>query len=256
MSSSLRGKISICIALIMFSSCLFMLGIYFRIDRQEKNKVEVDNPMSAEYVEYIPSIVYDEVETTTATTTTAATTTTTANANNVEAKPQRVETTTKAKATTTTAATTTTTPATTQCDPEPGPGFQEEVSTSDISYTQRDLDMMAKVICQEAGGESDYIRIRVANVIINRALSRNFPSTIYSVLTAPKQYACAAYGWPKWATQDIVDQCYDVALRSINGERPFPENVVYQAGFRQGSGVYEVCESCLPGGDTFYFCTE
>ena len=124
----------------------------------------------------------------------------------------------------------------------------EQLSKS--SYTEDDLFYLAAAVCREAGGSSEEIQLLVANVVINRVDSSLFPNTIYGVLTQRKQYGTMwKYGisFPKWADQDIQNQCYSVARRILDGERVCPANVVFQAEFKQGSGVYKQF-------DGFYFC--
>lgn len=130
-----------------------------------------------------------------------------------------------------------------------------------VSYTQAELDFMAAAICQEAGGESRYIKVRVANVMVNRVISDSYPDTVEGVLTDRKfgkQYDLytgnGGRNFPDWATEEIKAECYDVARSVLSGEeRPFPEKVLFQAAFSQGSGTYEHCDSVL-GGKGYYFC--
>ena len=53
--------------------------------------------------------------------------------------------------------------------------------------------------------------------------------------------------FPSWADQETIDHCYDVARRILEGERFCPDNVLFQAEFEQGSGIYKQF-------DGFYFC--
>ena len=132
----------------------------------------------------------------------------------------------------------------------------EDVITEDItelsklSYTEDDLFYLAAAICREAGGASEEIQLLVANVVINRVNSSIYPDTIYGVLTQRMQYGTMwKYGisFPKWANQKIKDQCYSVARRVLEGERFCPENVLFQAEFKQGSGIYKQFKG-------YYFC--
>lgn len=119
------------------------------------------------------------------------------------------------------------------------------------SYTDDDLFYLAAAVCREAGGATDEIQLLVANVVINRVNSSIYPNTIYEVLTQKSQYgAMWKYGisFPNWADQSIQDHCYDIARRILDGERVCPENVLFQAEFEQGSGIYKQF------GDDYYFC--
>lgn len=118
------------------------------------------------------------------------------------------------------------------------------------SYTDDDLYYLAAVVCREAGGESDEIQLLVANVVINRVNSTIYPDSIYGVLTDYMQYGMMwKYGvsFPKWADQNTIDHCYDIARRILDGERVCPDNVLFQAEFEQGSGIFKQF-------DGFYFC--
>lgn len=118
------------------------------------------------------------------------------------------------------------------------------------NYTDDDLFYLAAAVCREAGGESEEIQLLVANVVINRVNSSIYPDTIYGVLTDYRQYGMMwKYGvsFPSWADQDTIDHCYDVARRILEGERVCPDNVLFQAEFEQGSGIYKQF-------DGFYFC--
>lgn len=126
-----------------------------------------------------------------------------------------------------------------------------EPSEETKSYTDDDLFYLAAAVCREAGGESEEIQLLVANVIINRVNSSIYPDTIYEVLTEYKQYGTMwKYGvsFPDWADNKVKEQCYSVAKRILEGERFCPENVLFQAEFKQGSGVYKQF------GDDYYFC--
>lgn len=119
------------------------------------------------------------------------------------------------------------------------------------SYSEDDLYYLAVAVCREAGGESEEIQLLVANVIMNRVNSSLYPNTIYEVLTQHKQYGTMwKYGisFPDWADQRVKDQCYSVAKRILEGERYCPENVLFQAEFEQGSGIFKQF------GDDYYFC--
>ena len=119
------------------------------------------------------------------------------------------------------------------------------------NYTDDDLYYLAAAVCHEAGGESEEIQLLVANVIINRVNSSLYPNTIYEVLTQYMQYGTMwKYGisFPDWADQKVKDQCYSVAKRILQGERYCPENVLFQAEFEQGSGIYKYFD------EGYYFC--
>ena len=119
------------------------------------------------------------------------------------------------------------------------------------TYTDNDLFCLAAAVCREAGKKSEEIQLLVANVVINRVNSSRYPNTIYGVLTQYKQYGTMwrdGVSFPDWATEEIKEQCYNVAKRVLDGERFCPENVVFQAGSPQGSGIYKYFD------EGYYFC--
>ena len=125
------------------------------------------------------------------------------------------------------------------------------------SYTDDDLFCLAAVIYQEAGALycSDKLQLMVGSVVMNHVAHPNFPNTIRGVITRPGAYG--TMGWtgvslPKandsW-TKQAIDRCYANAKKILEGTRYVPESVIYQAGFVQGSGIYDYREG-------MYFCYE
>ncbi len=115
-------------------------------------------------------------------------------------------------------------------------------------YTEDDLFCLAAVIWQEAGSTycSDNLQLMVGNVVLNRVKSNQFPNSIRGVITS--KYA---YGTMYWngvsipnatdpITKSAIQRCYANAEKLLDGYRILPDNVVFQAGFVQGSGVYAV----------------
>lgn len=115
-------------------------------------------------------------------------------------------------------------------------------------YSEDDLFCLAAVIWQEAGSTycSDNLQLMVGNVVLNRVKSNQFPDTIRGVITS--KYA---YGTMYWngvsipnatdpITKSAIERCYANAEKLLDGYRILPDNVVFQAGFVQGSGVHAV----------------
>lgn len=157
------------------------------------------------------------------------------------------------KETTTSELISSTTKKTTKTDCETivtNPVTTNAVEVSKLTYTEDDSFYLAAAVCREAGGSSEEIQMLVANVVINRVESSLYPNTIYDVLTQHMQYGTMwKYGisFPSWATEEVKEQCYSVAKRILGGERVCPDNVIFQAEFAQGSGIYKKI-------DNFYFC--
>lgn len=131
-------------------------------------------------------------------------------------------------------------------------------SSGNASYTEDDVYALAVAIYREAG--SDYLtdehRALVGCVVMNRVRSSLFPNTVRGVLTQHGQY----YGiWQNGVvfpagtdtSSNAVKRAYRIAREVLEGQWSCPSNVLFQAGFPQGSGVYRAIEG---GGTITYFC--
>lgn len=124
------------------------------------------------------------------------------------------------------------------------------------SYTDEELELLALVIYQEAGGDacSDDTRLKVGTVVMNRVADRRFPDTLREVVLQRGQYGHLYWTgaeWPERASKAVeahaVARAYDCAERVLQGHRALPADTVYQAEFEQGDGV-------VAHQDGFYFC--
>ena len=136
--------------------------------------------------------------------------------------------------------------------------FKYEHTTSPpskkLSFTHEDLELLAKVIYCEANGCSDRHQQLVAQVVLNRVKSNEFPNTIYDVVYQGQdgkeaiQYSCVNN---KYWGDEIPNRCYVNALMALLGYVDCPDDVIYQANFKQGSSVYEKIETSY---SITYFC--
>ena len=122
-------------------------------------------------------------------------------------------------------------------------------------YTAEELEMLALVIYQEAGGDacSDETRLMVGTVVMNRIDDPRFPDTMYEVLTQKSQYGRLHWTgivWPKRASAageaHAVERAYTIAERILQGERALPADVIFQSEYIMGEIVAV--------SDGFYFC--
>lgn len=127
---------------------------------------------------------------------------------------------------------------------------------SDIKYTEDQLDILALIIYQEAGGDmySDDTRLKVGSVFLNRVASDRFPDTFEEVAIQRLQYGLlyrTGIEWPSRAREpeesNAVLRAYDIAEKLLNSGSVLPANVIWQAEFPQGDGVYSYQ-------DDMYFC--
>ena len=135
--------------------------------------------------------------------------------------------------------------------PTPAPALEP-------AYTEEELEILAIIIYQEAGGDycSDDTRQMVGEVFLNRVSDSRFPDNFEAVATAPWQYGRLSQTgivWPERASQNgeahAVQRAYDCAEALLFGsaERLLPTETVWQAEFPQGTEIL-ICQ------DGFYFC--
>lgn len=110
-------------------------------------------------------------------------------------------------------------------------------------------ELMCHIVNAEAGSLNctSMERCYVANVIENRIKSSRFPNTIRAVVYAPRQYSPVSsgsinktpYSWVRVDVENYLRGHVDTGM---------PDNVVYQALFTQGHGIWKA----MPSGH--YFC--
>lgn len=110
------------------------------------------------------------------------------------------------------------------------------------------LDLLTRVVWFEAGSSwiSDRQQQLVGAVVCNRVADSRFPSTLSGVVYQTGQYSCSGRLYSISASA-IPARVKANARAAAYGQVECPANVVFQAGFRQGRGVYE-------RGYNTYFC--
>ena len=124
------------------------------------------------------------------------------------------------------------------------------------TYTDEELDILALIVYQEAGGDrvSDDTRRLVAQVFLNRVNDSRFPDSFYEVATEERQYGRLYWTgivWPDRASSQAeahaVERAYKIAQEVLESDEPIcPEGVIFQAEFVQGDIYAEQ--------DGLYFC--
>ena len=123
------------------------------------------------------------------------------------------------------------------------------LSTPSNSYSEKDLDILSHIICGEAQSYSDELQLAVGSVFLNRVKDSRFPNTFEEVAFQKRQYACTRDGnyYRKPTDRNIANAKYLLENGSV-----LPENVVFQAEFKQGKGVYKTIE--VGKRRKMYFC--
>ena len=112
------------------------------------------------------------------------------------------------------------------------------------AYTDTDLDILSHVICGEAEGCSRDMKLSVGSVVLNRVKDERFPETIEEVVFQEGQYSCTWDGnYYRQPSEDTID----IAKYLLNNGSVLEPEVVWQAEFKQGEGVFKQI-------DNMYFC--
>lgn len=105
-----------------------------------------------------------------------------------------------------------------------------------LPYTDEDLQYMIMVLTGECQNRSFEEQLEFGSVVLNRKNHPDYPNTIKDVCLQKGQYACFrdgnAYRTP---TEDSIN----AAVWLLTYGSVSPSNVVYQAYFKQGKGVYK-----------------
>lgn len=120
------------------------------------------------------------------------------------------------------------------------------------TYSAEELEMLACVIYQEAGGDAccDDCRRRVADVVLNRVADERFPDTLAAVLTQKQQYGrfyWTGIVWPDRSAYpeeaNAVERAYRVAREALEGHHSalYGKGYIWQAEFSQGVDTIECC---------------
>lgn len=119
-------------------------------------------------------------------------------------------------------------------------------NTNFNNFTEEDYEYLLKIIVGECQCGSWEEQIYTGSVVINRMFHPDFKDqdTIKQVALRQGQYACFKDGN---AYRKPTDTNIKAAQYLIDNGSQLPDNVVYQARFKQGSGVY--CEI-----NGTYFC--
>ena len=131
-------------------------------------------------------------------------------------------------------------------------------------YSDEDIRILTTTVFHEAGHTTEQLRQYVAQVVLNRVEDSRFPDTVKGVITQPGQYST------KYATVEAANAiqatdskngtyyygiCEDSVKAAMMDQVEMPSNVLYQANFSQGKGVWKsVYFNSGWYASTSYFC--
>lgn len=112
-----------------------------------------------------------------------------------------------------------------------------------MNYTNDDLELLAKLVTAEAGGEPFDGMLAVATVVLNRLEDRRYPDCLPDVIYQKSQFARPA----KLASET----CCKAAKKVLDGYRTFPKEVMmFQR--RRIDQWYGKAWRCQIGAHNFY----
>lgn len=107
------------------------------------------------------------------------------------------------------------------------------------SVSNKDVLNLARIIQAENGGhEDDEALLLTGVVVLKRVKSKHYPNTIMGVISQNGQYSTYADGkfWnkPSKRSMRIANKLFTTDIAD-----KYPDNLVYQAEFKQGKAVYK-----------------
>ena len=91
------------------------------------------------------------------------------------------------------------------------------------SYSDYELQILARLIAIEAGNQPYDGKVAVGATVVNRKNNSEFPNTIEGVIYDPGQFASLVYSW-ETVERDFPD-CIDAARDALNGIDPTREHL-------------------------------
>ena len=120
---------------------------------------------------------------------------------------------------------------------ESSPSEEQNVSYTDVSYTDEDLYYLTCAIVGEGQNVSFEEQIAVASVVVNRLNSEWFDYTsIKEVCTAPGQYSSFSNGM---AYREPTEENIAAAKYVLEHGSQLPGDCIFQSLHQQGNGVYK-----------------
>ena len=103
-----------------------------------------------------------------------------------------------------------------------------KTSRAAVDLNDEDLFLLAIVVEMEAGGESYQGKLAVANVVINRLLSRKWGKTISSVVYAPNQFSGANSGRIEKFSTRVSEDSKKAAVAAAAGENNIEDYLYFR----------------------------
>lgn len=108
------------------------------------------------------------------------------------------------------------------------------------TWTPEEHEILTRVLTGECQTGSWELQVAVGSVVLNRVAHSAYPDTIEGVVFQKGQYACT---WDGNYYRNPTARNWEVAEFLLRNGSQIPANVVYQAQFRQGRGVWKKISS-------------
>lgn len=114
----------------------------------------------------------------------------------------------------------------------------EEITEPEKEVDEKEVELLARLIYAECGATycTTEMRELTGAVVINRINSKYFPGTLEEVVYQKGQYECVMNGS---INMEPSEECVEIAKDLLINGTDIPEEVIYQAEFKQGSGTYK-----------------
>ncbi|PYE48465.1 cell wall hydrolase [Paenibacillus barcinonensis] len=100
-----------------------------------------------------------------------------------------------------------------------------KLATWSYSVSDKELFLLQKIVMAEAEGEPYEGKVAVANVVLNRLRSANFPDTIYKVIYQKSQFSPVANGRLKRVTPN--EDSIKAVNAALNGQKQVSDDTYY-----------------------------
>ncbi|MGQ8870904.1 cell wall hydrolase [Paenibacillus sp. TSA_86.1] len=100
-----------------------------------------------------------------------------------------------------------------------------KLATWSYSVSDKELHLLQKIVMAEAEGEPYKGKVAVANVVLNRLRSANFPDTIYKVIHQKSQFSPVANGRLKRVTPN--EDSVKAVNAALNGQKEVSDDTYY-----------------------------
>ena len=96
----------------------------------------------------------------------------------------------------------------------------EEIEPWVVNVTLEELEVMSRIVMNEAGNVSYIGKVAVADVMINRLIYGEWGNTMKEVLNCDGQFSHNENG-------EVTDECRAAVLQALEGGASFPDDLLY-----------------------------